>query len=80
MLSERAEKEKSANSAANDLSGLKIDSPPPPPPRPAAPPRPASKPPARVESESEEEEDENNPFGDSNALETPSNERDEPRW
>jgi hypothetical protein len=30
--------------------------------------------------ESEEEEDEDNPFGDSNALDTPGYEKDEPKW
>lgn len=80
MLAERAEKEKSTENVSSDLASLKIESPPPPPPRPAAPPRPVSaKPQIRVESDSEEE-DENNPFGDSNALETPANERDEPKW
>jgi len=31
-------------------------------------------------SEEEEEEDEDNPFGDSNALDTPGYEKDEPKW
>lgn len=74
-----AEKGKSADSGASDLAGLKIssashDSRPPAPPRPAQ---------QMEESESEgdiEEEEEGNPFGDSNAVETPAQERDEPKW
>lgn len=72
-------KGKSVDGAASDLVGLSLggsgtssSSPPPPPPRPARK--------AEESDESEEEEDEDNPFGDSNALDTPGYEKDEPKW
>lgn len=64
--------------ASNQLAGLHISPPrsksaearPPPPPRPAA----------AAPVDDYEEEDENDPFADSNALQTPAVEKDGPRW
>lgn len=76
-------KGKGPDGAAQDLAGLRLStgsaSPPPALP-PAKPPRPAAPVKERIDYESPEEEDENDPFGDSNALETPGHEKDEPRW
>lgn len=72
------EKGKSADGAAAELAGLKL-SPASAAPVPVAPPRPAA-PPVVDNYDSVEEEDDDNPFGDSNALESPALERDEPKW
>ncbi|KAK2049303.1 hypothetical protein LZ31DRAFT_457342 [Colletotrichum somersetense] len=53
--------------------------PPVPAPAPAKPPRPPVQQ-AQPDSEGEEEEDDDDPFADRNALETPANEKPEPRW
>jgi LAS seventeen-binding protein 5 len=75
------EKGKSVDGAASDLVGLSLGgsgaSNSPAPPQPA---RPARKVEESDESEEDEEEDEDNPFGDSNALDTPGYEKDEPKW
>ncbi|KAL1955756.1 hypothetical protein VTO42DRAFT_8154 [Malbranchea cinnamomea] len=79
---------------SEDLSGLRLDGPatPPLPPRPTSisfsrPPLPTHAPRDDFESESEEsdegdddDDDENNPFGDRNAIKTPSIEKPEPTW
>lgn len=72
-------KGKEAQQTADNLAGLSLDdskdsaSPPPPPP----PPRPAMQ---RQDSEEDEDDDEENPFGDSNVIETPATEKAQPRW
>lgn len=74
------EKGKAVDGAAAELAGLKL-SPASAAPAPVAPPRPAAPPPPVVDNyDSVEEEDDDNPFGDSNALESPALERDEPKW
>ena len=64
---------------AHQLAGLRIS----PPSRPAVendPPQP-SRPTQEPEDEPDlEDDDENNPFGDSNAIETPAQEKGEPDW
>jgi hypothetical protein len=72
------DKGKGVSEAAQSLAGLQIgkcESPAPiPPARPTPPP---------VDEEDELEsasEDENDPFGDSNAVDTPVTERAEPTW
>ncbi|OLN85134.1 Protein lsb5 [Colletotrichum chlorophyti] len=93
MISEKGLQARSP--PAPDVSGLSISNTPsprpPPPPRPApisrpsppvpapAPPKPPRPPVQRVQPESEDEDDDD-PFADKNALETPANERPEPRW
>ena len=73
------EKGKSVDGAASDLVGLSLGgaSNSPAPPQPA---RAARRVEESDESEEDEEEDEDNPFGDSNALDTPGYEKDEPKW
>lgn len=63
-------------SALTDMVGIHIPFPGPPlaPPRP-----PAAKAAFKPELEAEEE-DEGDPFGDSNAVDTPTIEREEPKW
>ena len=70
-----SEKGKEVDPTAQQLSGLEIS---PTEQRPIQPPRPAQQP---EEYEPDiEEEDENDPFGDSNAIETPAVEKGEPDW
>lgn len=72
------EKGKSVDGAAAELAGLKLGQ-GSANPEPVAPPRPLAQP--VVDGyDSVEEEDDDNPFGDSNALESPALERDEPKW
>lgn len=73
---EERKRQLETGSAMTDMAGLNIvpSAPPSAPPRP-----PASKPSPEPEPE-QEEEDENDPFGDSNAVDTPVFEKDEPKW
>lgn len=78
------EKGKSPESAAESLAGLSFSKSPPrptPPARPVQPPRPVQRPPP-VESDEEllQEDDDDNPFGDRNAVGTPSVEQGPPKW
>ncbi|KXT14725.1 hypothetical protein AC579_6381 [Pseudocercospora musae] len=69
-----------SSKAQDQLAGLSLDeAPPAKPPRPVSipmPPKPASIP----QPEREEEEDDDDPFGDSNAVQTPFNEPSGLRW
>jgi len=70
--------------AADQLAGLNLnDAPPAKPPRPMhinMPPAPAMQPKAPQGEEVEEDEDEDDPFGDSNAAQTPYSERPGMTW
>lgn len=76
VVMEERKRQHEAGSAMADMAGLTINPTAPP----VAPPRP---PPSKAVAEpdpEEEAEDEDDPFGDSNVVDTPILEQEEPKW